>query len=147
MAGNKAVAYMGPGKVEIRTIDYPTFELSDGPVSTRERRPQDAARRDPEERRDEHLRQRPAHGPRPHHRPAGARARARDHREVVEVGSDVEFIKVGDLCSVPFNISCGACRNCKEGRTGICLNVNPTGPVPRTATSTWAVGSAARPST
>ena len=31
MPGNKAVAYMGPGKVEIRTIDYPTFELSDGP--------------------------------------------------------------------------------------------------------------------
>jgi glutathione-independent formaldehyde dehydrogenase len=48
--------------------------------------------------------------------------------EVVEVGSDVEFIKVGDLCSVPFNIACGRCRNCKEGKTGVCLNVNPDRP-------------------
>jgi hypothetical protein len=28
---NKAVAYMGPGKVGIRSTDYPTFELKDGP--------------------------------------------------------------------------------------------------------------------
>ena len=48
--------------------------------------------------------------------------------EVVEVGPGVEFIKVGDLCSVPFNISCGRCRNCKEGKTGVCLNVNPDRP-------------------
>ncbi len=48
--------------------------------------------------------------------------------EVIEAGSDVEFIKVGDLCSVPFNIACGRCRNCKEGKTGICLNVNPARP-------------------
>jgi glutathione-independent formaldehyde dehydrogenase len=48
--------------------------------------------------------------------------------EVAEVGSDVEFIKVGDICSVPFNIACGRCRNCKEGKTGICLNVNPARP-------------------
>jgi glutathione-independent formaldehyde dehydrogenase len=48
--------------------------------------------------------------------------------EVVEKGPDVEFIQVGDLCSVPFNISCGRCRNCKEGKTGICLNVNPDRP-------------------
>ncbi|ABG39378.1 glutathione-independent formaldehyde dehydrogenase [Paraglaciecola sp. T6c] len=47
---------------------------------------------------------------------------------VIEVGRDVEFIKPGDLVSVPFNIACGRCRNCKEGRTGICLNVNPARP-------------------
>jgi glutathione-independent formaldehyde dehydrogenase len=29
---------------------------------------------------------------------------------------------------VPFNIACGRCQNCKEGRTGICLNVNPSRP-------------------
>jgi glutathione-independent formaldehyde dehydrogenase len=40
----------------------------------------------------------------------------------------VEFIKVGDIVSVPFNIACGRCRNCKEGKTGICLNVNPARP-------------------
>src|SRR5438874_2803901 len=48
--------------------------------------------------------------------------------EVVETGRDVEFIKKGDLVSVPFNIACGRCRNCKEGKTGICLNVNPARP-------------------
>ncbi|WP_343831648.1 alcohol dehydrogenase catalytic domain-containing protein, partial [Glutamicibacter creatinolyticus] len=48
--------------------------------------------------------------------------------EVIEVGRDVEFVKVGDVVSVPFNISCGRCRNCKEGKTGICLNVNPDRP-------------------
>lgn len=47
---------------------------------------------------------------------------------VIEAGRDVEFIKPGDLVSVPFNIACGRCRNCKEGRTGICLNVNPARP-------------------
>ena len=31
----------------------------------------------------------------------------------------------GDICSVPFNIACGRCRNCREGATGVCLNVNP----------------------
>ena len=48
--------------------------------------------------------------------------------EVIEAGRDVEFVKVGDLVSVPFNIACGRCRNCKEGKTGICLNVNPARP-------------------
>ncbi|GAA2551388.1 formaldehyde dehydrogenase, glutathione-independent [Pseudonocardia hydrocarbonoxydans] len=45
--------------------------------------------------------------------------------EVVEKGSDVQFLDVGDICSVPFNIACGRCRNCREGQTGICTNVNP----------------------
>jgi glutathione-independent formaldehyde dehydrogenase len=48
--------------------------------------------------------------------------------EIIECGRDVEFLNVGDLVSVPFNIACGRCRNCKEGRTGICLNVNPARP-------------------
>jgi glutathione-independent formaldehyde dehydrogenase len=47
---------------------------------------------------------------------------------VIEAGRDVEFIKEGDLVSVPFNIACGRCRNCKVGQTGICLNVNPARP-------------------
>ena len=45
--------------------------------------------------------------------------------EIVEKGSDVQFLEVGDICSVPFNIACGRCRNCREGQTGICVNVNP----------------------
>ena len=48
--------------------------------------------------------------------------------EVIEAGRDVEFIKIGDLVSVPFNIACGRCRNCNERATGICLNVNPARP-------------------
>jgi glutathione-independent formaldehyde dehydrogenase len=45
--------------------------------------------------------------------------------EIVEKGEDVQFLEVGDICSVPFNIACGRCRNCREGQTGVCLNVNP----------------------
>jgi glutathione-independent formaldehyde dehydrogenase len=48
--------------------------------------------------------------------------------EVIETGPGVEFIKEGDLVSVPFNIACGRCRNCKEGNTGVCENVNPDRP-------------------
>ncbi|HLQ27754.1 MAG TPA: alcohol dehydrogenase catalytic domain-containing protein, partial [Ktedonobacteraceae bacterium] len=48
--------------------------------------------------------------------------------EVIELGRDVEFIKKGDLVSVPFNIACGRCRMCKAGHTGVCLNVNPARP-------------------
>src|ERR1700722_14216819 len=44
--------------------------------------------------------------------------------EIVEKGRDVEFLNVGALVSAPFNTACGRCRNCREGRTGICLNVN-----------------------
>ncbi len=34
---------------------------------------------------------------------------------VIEAGSDVEFIWESDLVSVPFNIACERCRNCKVG--------------------------------
>jgi glutathione-independent formaldehyde dehydrogenase len=45
--------------------------------------------------------------------------------EIMEKGEDVQFLDVGDIVTVPFNIACGRCRNCREGQTGICLNVNP----------------------
>jgi glutathione-independent formaldehyde dehydrogenase len=45
--------------------------------------------------------------------------------EVLEIGRDVEFLKKGDLVSVPFNVSCGRCRNCRERHTEVCMNVNP----------------------
>ena len=38
--------------------------------------------------------------------------------EVIEAGRDVDFIKKGDIVSVPFNIACGRCRNCKERQYG-----------------------------
>ena len=48
--------------------------------------------------------------------------------EVIEVGSDVEYIHIGDLVSVPFNIACGRCLNCKRRHTDVCLNTNPDHP-------------------
>jgi glutathione-independent formaldehyde dehydrogenase len=48
--------------------------------------------------------------------------------EVVELGSDVEFLGKGDLVSVPFNIACGRCCMCKAGNPHVCLNVNPSRP-------------------
>jgi glutathione-independent formaldehyde dehydrogenase len=44
--------------------------------------------------------------------------------EIIERGSDVEYLNVGDLVSVPFNVACGRCRTCREGRTDVCLHVN-----------------------
>lgn len=45
--------------------------------------------------------------------------------EVIEKGSDVEMLEVGDIVSVPFNVACGRCRCCKSQDTGVCLTVNP----------------------
>jgi len=129
MPGNKAVMYQGPGNVQVQTIDYPSFEVKDGPGVNKA----NIGRKSPHGvilknvatnicGSDQHMvrgRTTAPHGLVLGHEITG---------EVVEVGPDVEFIKVGDLCSVPFNISCGRCRNCKEGKTGICLNVNPDRP-------------------
>jgi glutathione-independent formaldehyde dehydrogenase len=129
MAGNKAVTYMGPGRVEVRDTDYPTFELRDGPGVN----PANVGRKTDHGAilkniatnicgSDQHMvRGRTT-------APPGLVLGHEITGEVVETGHDVEFIRVGDLCSVPFNISCGRCRNCKEGKTGICLNVNPDRP-------------------
>jgi glutathione-independent formaldehyde dehydrogenase len=45
--------------------------------------------------------------------------------EVIEVGSAVDRVKVGDRVCLPFNISCGFCKNCERGLTAFCLSVNP----------------------
>ncbi len=116
---NRGVAYMGPGKVEIHSIDFPELALG--------------------ARKCEHgvilkivttnicgSDQHMVRG-----RTTAPKGLILGHEitgEVIEAGRDVEFIKVGDLVSVPFNIACGRCRNCKEGKTGICLNVNPARP-------------------
>jgi glutathione-independent formaldehyde dehydrogenase len=127
--GNRGVAYMGPGKVEVTSFDYPTFELQDGPGVN----PANVGRKVPHGvilksvatnicGSDQHM----VRG-----RTTAPEGLVLGHEitgEVVETGPDVEFIKKGDLVSVPFNISCGRCRNCKEGKTGVCLNVNPDRP-------------------
>ncbi|HET7013309.1 MAG TPA: glutathione-independent formaldehyde dehydrogenase [Streptosporangiaceae bacterium] len=45
---------------------------------------------------------------------------------VLDVGSGVTRVRPGDRVSVPFNIACGTCRNCVNGRTSFCLRTNPT---------------------
>jgi threonine dehydrogenase-like Zn-dependent dehydrogenase len=45
--------------------------------------------------------------------------------QVTEIGGAVDQIKVGDWVCLPFNISCGFCKNCERGLTGFCLTVNP----------------------
>lgn len=45
--------------------------------------------------------------------------------QVVEVGKAVQLIKVGDWVCLPFNISCGCCKNCESGQTSACLTLNP----------------------
>ena len=45
--------------------------------------------------------------------------------QVIEKGSDVEMLDIGDIVSVPFNVACGRCRTCRSQDTGVCLTVNP----------------------
>ncbi|SNS92774.1 Threonine dehydrogenase [Noviherbaspirillum humi] len=45
--------------------------------------------------------------------------------QVMEVGPAVERLEVGDWVCMPFNISCGHCRNCEKGLTAFCLTANP----------------------
>jgi glutathione-independent formaldehyde dehydrogenase len=129
MPGNKGVVYEGPGKVEVHEIDYPGFELRDGPGVN----PANVGRKLPHAAilktvatnicgSDQHM----VRG-----RTTAPQGLVLGHEitgEVVETGPGVEFVKTGDLVSVPFNISCGRCRNCKEGKTGICEHVNPDRP-------------------
>ena len=119
MPGNRGLAYVKPGVVEIQTIDYPELALGDRKcdhgvilkiVSTNICGS------------DQHMvRGRTT-------APAGLILGHEITGEVIEAGHDVEFVEAGDIVSVPFNIACGRCRNCKEGKTGICLNVNPARP-------------------
>jgi glutathione-independent formaldehyde dehydrogenase len=126
---NRAVIFKGPGTVAVESVDYPGLELKDGPGVN----PANVGRKVNHGAilkvvatnicgSDQHMvRGRTT-------APPGLSLGHEITGEVVEVGSGVEFVKVGDLCSVPFNIACGRCRNCKEGKTGVCLNVNPDRP-------------------
>ena len=119
MAGsNRGVVYTGPGNVEVQDLDYPKLEL-----------PEQGSRQLQHGAilkvvatnicgSDQHM----VRG-----RTTAPEGQTLGHEitgEVAEVGRDVEFIKQGDLVSVPFNIACGRCRNCKERNTGVCENVS-----------------------
>ncbi|NEX63183.1 zinc-dependent alcohol dehydrogenase [Noviherbaspirillum galbum] len=45
--------------------------------------------------------------------------------EVVELGSEVKNLKIGDRVVVPFPIACGQCFFCQEQLTSVCENSNP----------------------
>jgi glutathione-independent formaldehyde dehydrogenase len=36
------------------------------------------------------------------------------HSQVVECGGQVQLLRPGDWVSVPFNVACGFCMNCKK---------------------------------
>src|SRR5499433_561378 len=121
MATNRGVAYIKQGVVEVKSIDFPKMvDATNGKqidhgvilkiISTNICGS------------DQHMvRGRTT-------APAGLILGHEITGEVIETGRDVEFIKKGDIVSVPFNIACGRCRNCKEGKTGIGLNVKPARP-------------------
>ncbi|KAK0240765.1 hypothetical protein EDD85DRAFT_378057 [Armillaria nabsnona] len=44
---------------------------------------------------------------------------------VEEIGSGVALLKKGDRVVMPFNVACGRCLNCEEGRSAFCTHVNP----------------------
>jgi threonine dehydrogenase-like Zn-dependent dehydrogenase len=48
--------------------------------------------------------------------------------EVIEVGSGVKNLQVGDRVVVPFPISCGNCFFCQKGLFSLCENSNPNAP-------------------
>jgi glutathione-independent formaldehyde dehydrogenase len=129
LIGNRAVVYKGAGRVAVEDIGYPDLILRDGPGVN----PLNVGRKCEHGvilkvvttnicGSDQHM----VRG-----RTTAPEGLVLGHEitgEVIEVGRDVEFTKIGDLVSVPFNIACGRCRSCKEGDTHICENVNPDRP-------------------
>ena len=119
MSTNRGVAYLGDGNVEIQSIDFPklsmgTRQCHHGVILKTVATNICGI--------DQHM----VRG-----RTTAESGLILGHEitgEIIEKGRDVEFLEVGDVVSVPFNIACGRCQNCKEGKTGICLNVNPARP-------------------
>ena len=127
MAGNRGVAYIEPGKVEIQSIPYPKLRMpkSESDPFGGKDAPHGVILKIVTTNicgSDQHM----VRG-----RTTAPKGLILGHEitgEIVEKGTDVEMVNVGDLVTVPFNIACGRCRNCREGKTGICLTVNPARP-------------------
>jgi len=125
MPGNRCVVYEEPGKVSVESIDYPKLELPPGVPGQNRKCDHGVILRIVATNicgSDQHM----VRG-----RTTAPKGQTLGHEitgEIIELGSDVEFLEKGDLVSVPFNIACGRCRMCKAGNTGVCLNVNPARP-------------------
>src|ERR1700692_4108328 len=117
---NRGVVYLKPGSVEVQKIDFPSFHNPAG------RRIQHGVILKVVTTNicgsDQHMvRGRTT-------APAGMVLGHEITGEVIEKGRDVEYLEIGDLVSVPFNVACGRCRTCRETDTGVCLTVNPGRP-------------------
>ncbi len=125
MAGNKCVVYVEPGKVAVQSIDYPKLEIPAGVPGNVRKAEHGVILKIVATNicgSDQHM----VRG-----RTTAPKGQTLGHEitgEIIEMGSDVQFLNIGDLVSVPFNIACGRCRMCKTGNTGVCLNVNPARP-------------------
>ncbi len=125
MADNRVVVYKGPGEVAVEDIEYPKLEV---PKEVADAMNMTVAAPHAVILKivstnicgsDQHMvRGRTT-------APVGQTLGHEITGEIVEKGNDVQFLNEGDICSVPFNIACGRCRNCRERLTGVCLNVNP----------------------
>ena len=127
MASNRGVAYIKPGVVEIQSIPYPKLKMPKSetdPFGGKDA-PHGVILKIVTTNicgSDQHMvRGRTT-------APPGLILGHEITGEVIEKGGDVEMLNIGDLVTVPFNIACGRCRNCREGKTGICLTVNPARP-------------------
>jgi glutathione-independent formaldehyde dehydrogenase len=125
MADNRVVVYKGPGEVAVEDIEYPKLEVPEevaDAMGMTKAAPHAVILRIVSTNicgSDQHMvRGRTT-------APVGQTLGHEITGEVIEKGDDVQFINEGDICSVPFNIACGRCRNCNERLSGVCLNVNP----------------------
>jgi len=117
MATNRGVVYLGPGKVEVQSIDYPKMQNPAGKEITHGVILKIVCTNICGS--DQHMvRGRTT-------APTGLVLGHEITGEIIEKGKDVEYLNIGDLVTVPFNVACGRCRTCREGETGVCLNVNP----------------------
>lgn len=117
MSGNRGVVYVGPGKVEVQKIPAPQLVEPSGRKANHGVILRVIATNICGS--DQHMvRGRTT-------APAGLVLGHEITGEVIEVGSDVTTLEVGDLVSVPFNVACGRCPMCKAQNTGVCLTVNP----------------------
>src|ERR1700736_4727222 len=116
MPSNRGVVYLGSGKVDVQSIDFPTFRNPAGkPIEHGVILKVVATNICVS---DQHkVRGRTT-------APAGMVLGHEITGEIIEIGRDVEYLSKGDLVSVPFNVACGRCRTCREGDTGVCLHVN-----------------------
>lgn len=128
MADNRVVRFKGPRQTAVEDIDYPKLEIPDEVadwLGVPKAAPHAVVLKIVTTNicgSDQHMvRARTT-------APVGQTLGHEITGEVVETGSDVLFVKKGDICSVPFNIACGRCQMCNEGKTGVCLNVNPARP-------------------